>query len=349
MPVLHHGILSAFSRTLFEAAGAPADVAESVAGLLIGADLRGLDSHGVMRTGRYIGRIRDGTLQPAARPTVARRSGANAVVDGGWGFGQMSAQFGTQLAIEICREHGQAGVALGRTHHIGRLGAYAETLASAGLAGLVMAAGGERGGSVAVYGSRQRALGTNPLAFALPAPPPHPPLVMDFATSAVPEGRIAVARANGASLPPGCLVDKSGQSSSNPGDFYDGGALLPFGAHKGSALMLMIEILATTLAGSAPIALPEYRMGNPAFVLAWSIEGFTALADYHRLVGELLEHIKRSEPAAGFSEVLLPGEIEARRLHERELHGVPVTDGVWSELTALAGTLGVTPPVPRSP
>src|SRR5690606_8092928 len=121
------------------------------------------ESHGVMRSTRYVARVRDGTLQPAARPGVLYRRHANAVVDGRWGFGQLSAQLGVDLAISIGREHGQAGVALQHTHHIGRLGAYAETIAAAGLIGVVLSGGGVGGGSVAPYGSRERLLGTNPI------------------------------------------------------------------------------------------------------------------------------------------------------------------------------------------
>lgn len=346
MPLFRSADLADLSRSLFVLAGAPPDLATLVAESLVAADLRGLESHGVMRTARYLGRIRDGTMQPRARPVVARREGASATVDGGWGFGQVATRYGTGLAVELCREHGQAGVAITQAHHVGRLGEYAELLAASGLVGLVMAAGGERGGSVALHGARQRLLGTNPIALAVPTPPPYPPLAMDFATSAVPEGRVMVARSTGTALPPGSLVDRDGRPTTDPDDFYAGGALLPFGAHKGSALMLMVEILATTLAGSAPISSPEYRMGNPTFILAWSVDRFTALGEYHRLVGELLDRAKHSAPAAGCNEVLLPGEIETRRLQERSANGVPLSDAVWRELASLAEASGVKVPAP---
>ena len=156
MPTFSAPVLERFARDLFLASGTPADLATIVARSLVAADLRGHESHGVMRAMRYIGRIRDGTLKPTAQPGVSRRAAANAVVDGGWGFGQVAAHFSVQLAAEICREHGQAGVAISNTHHIGRLGEYAEALAHAGLASIIMTGGGNRGGSVAAYGSRQR-------------------------------------------------------------------------------------------------------------------------------------------------------------------------------------------------
>jgi LDH2 family malate/lactate/ureidoglycolate dehydrogenase len=341
MPIFPARDLESFCARLFVAAGAPPDIADMVADLLIGADLRGLESHGVMRSTRYVARVRDGSLNPAARPSVLRRHAANAIVDGGWGFGHVSARFGVDLAIALCAEHGQAGVALRHTHHIGRLGAYVETLARAGLVGMVLTGGGVRGGSVAPYGSRDRLLGTNPIAIAVPTPDGQPSLVLDFATSALAEGTVAVAQANQQSIPTGAVIDTAGRATTRAGAFYEGGALLPFGGHKGSALMLMIEIIATTLADSAPIALPEYQQGNPTLILAWSVEAFIPHAVFTAHVGALVERIRHSQPADGFSEVLVPGEIEARSMAKRLREGIPLSDGTWRELAALAQSLGV--------
>src|SRR6185503_14766741 len=168
MPIFPARDLKTFCARLFVAAGAPPDIADLVADLLIGADLRGLESHGVMRSTRYVARVRDGSLNPTARPSMLQCHAANAIVDGGWGFGQASARFGVDLAISMCAEHGQAGVALRHTHHIGRLGAYVEALAAAGLVAVVLTGGGNRGGSEAPYGSRERLFGTSPIAIAVP-------------------------------------------------------------------------------------------------------------------------------------------------------------------------------------
>ncbi len=346
MPTFPFAELEAFVASLFAAAGGPADLAQAVAASLVRADLCGHESHGVMRAGRYIERIMDGTLRAEARPTVRQRRGANAVVDGHWGFGQIAAQFGTQLAIELCREYGQAGVSLYQTSHIGRLGDYAETLAGAGLVGLLMAGGGRPGGSVAPYGSRERLLGTNPLAMAVPTPPGVPCLVLDFATSAIPEGQVAVALANQRPVRAGSLIDEQGRPTTDAQAFYAGGALLPFGGHKGSALAFFIEILATTLASSAPAASSEYRPGNPTLLIAWSVENFVSRETYDRLVGELLQRTHASAPAEGHADVLLPGEIEARTAAERRRNGVPISAGGWAELSALGTKLGVAALIP---
>jgi LDH2 family malate/lactate/ureidoglycolate dehydrogenase len=344
MPTLPASALESFASARFVAAGTPADLANVVSHSLVAADLCGHESHGVMRVGRYLERVRNHTLKPAARPVVAKRQNANATVDGGSGFGQVAARFAIQLAIEICHDHGQSGVAIANAHHIGRLGDYAETLAAAGFAGLIMTGGGNRGGSVAPHGGRERIFGTNPIAMAVPTPASHQPLVLDFATSAIPEGRLAVARANHSPVSPGCIVDCNGRPSTNPQDFYAGGALLPFGGHKGSALMLMIEILATTLAGSAPIALPAYDHGNPTLILAWSVDSFVAREIFDAHVGALITRIHTSSAADGVEEVLLPGEIEARTRAKRQREGVPVSAGVWHELSNLGAELGVAVP-----
>ena len=347
MPTFSAPVLERFAHDLFVASGTPADLAAIVARSLVAADLRGHESHGVMRATRYIGRIRDGTLQPAARPTISRRIAANAVVDGGWGFGQVAAHFSVQLAAELCREHGQAGVAISNAHHIGRLGEYAEALANAGLATIILTGGGTRGGSVAPFGGRQRLFGTNPIAMAVPTPSNLPPVVVDFASSAIPEGKIAVAQANQSPLPPGCVIDCNGRATTRPADFYAGGALLPFGGHKGSALVLMIELLSTILAGSSPIALESYSMGNPTLLLAWSVEGFVSRETFAARVAELLDAVRNSPPAPGFSEVLTPGELEHRTSLERECSGIPLSDGTWRELQAVAASLHVSEPPPH--
>jgi uncharacterized oxidoreductase len=182
------------------------------------------------------------------------------------------------------------------------------------------------------------------MALAVPTPAPHPPLVLDFATSAIPEGKLAVLRANGGKAPPASLIDRDGHDSTEPADFYAGGALLPFGGHKGSALLFMIEILATTLAGAAPIALPDYVQGNPTFILAWSIDAFVAREVFDAHVTALLSQVRNSPPAAGVDAVLVPGELEARTRARRERDGVPLSEGVWSELSLQAARLGVANP-----
>lgn len=328
--------LLVLTQHIYELAGAPPDIAQHVAGSLVKTNLLGHDSHGVIRTGAYVAKIRDGSLKPAARPVIARRSGATAVIDCGWGFGQIGAQFGAEAAAEIAREHGMASVALSDVNHIGRLGEYAQMLAERGLIGIVMTAGSMFGGSVAPYAARERVFGTNPIAWAVPVPNGRMPLVLDFATSVVAEGKLQVARSKGVSVPLDWIYNQHGQPSDNPHDFYNGGMLRTFGSYKGSGLALMIEIVATLLSGFAPVSTSEFRHGNPTVIMAMEITRFTTMERFERLLEELLVRFKSLQPAEGFEGVLLPGEPEMRTYEQRIREGIPIPESVWAELNALA-------------
>lgn len=335
--------LRRFAADIFVAHGASAADALTVAETLVKASLHGHDSHGILRIGRYVEKIHRGTLHPAAQPVVCHRRGGVAVVDGGLGFGQVAARFGAELALELARTHGVAAVSLSRTTHIGRLGDYAEQIAAAGFIALVFASGADPGGSVAPHGGRERVLGTNPLAWGLPVPPDRAPLVADFSTSAIPEGKVAMARARGERLPAGAVLDCDGRPSTDPADYYAGGALLPFGGHKGYSLGLLVELMASLLAGSVPSSSPEYQRGNPTLLIALEVAAFRPLEEYLRHTDELLRRIEASAPAAGFDRVLVPNalEVEAERRHRRD--GIPVPDSLWTELSALAARAGVAP------
>lgn len=332
--------LQRFTAAVFAANGAGAATAETVAAALVRASLLGHDSHGVLRIARYVEKIRAGTLNPAGLPSIAREQGAVAVVDGGLGFGQVAAAFGTEVVLRLARTHGIGAVSLSRTNHLGRLGDYAERIAGAGCIGLVLASGAGPGGSVAPFGGRERIFGTNPLAWAVPVGRDRGPVVADFATSAIPEGRVALALARGEPLPEGALIDRSGQASQRPDDYYGGGALLPFGGHKGSSLVLLIELMATLLARSVPASSPEYRPGNPALLIAIELGAFLPPDEYHRHAEALLRRVETSLPAEGQDRVRLPNALELETAAVRKTAGIPVPDALWSELEELGRSVG---------
>lgn len=333
--------LQRFATGVFTAHGASAFDAGTVASALVKASLLGHDSHGILRVARYVEKIRKGTLFPAAQPCVARQRGATAVVDGALGFGQVTAAFGTELVLKLAREHGIAAVSLARSNHLGRLGDYAERIAGEGFIALVMAAGAGPGGSVTAHGGRHRIFGTNPIAWGLPVPQGRGPLVADFSTSAIPEGKVGMAQASGSPLPAGAVVDKEGRSTTDPAAFYDDGALLPFGGHKGYSLVLLVEVMANLLAGNAPVSSSEYRPGNPAVLIAIEVAAFIEPAEYLRHTGELLARIESSAPAAGFERVLVPNTVELETAARCTREGIAVPDAIWDELEALAREAGV--------
>lgn len=341
MTHIDHEPLVTWSAALLAAVGAPADVAQTVSTSLVEANLRGHDSHGVRRLPLYIGRIRSGHFDPAARPTVRRRGGSSAQVDGGGGFGQLGAQLCCRIVAELAAEQGLATVALINTQHIGRLGEYAEYLAERDLLTLVLTTGGS---GVAPFGGRGKVFGTNPMAWGIPAGPATPPIVSDFSTSAVAEGKVAVTLAKGEQLPPGSILDAHGNPSTNPQDFYEGGVLLPFGGHKGYALSLMTQIAAGMLTGNVESPHENPTRGNPTLFTVWSTDLFADRSVYHQQVQALCAKVKATEPVAGVDEVMLPGEPERRSLAVRHANGIPLPDSLWREMLELSRELEVAVP-----
>jgi uncharacterized oxidoreductase len=327
--------LQRFATGVFVAHGATAGDASTVAGALVKASLLGHDSHGILRIGRYVDKILQRTLHPAARPRVNHGRGAVAVIDGGYGFGHITAHYGADFALQLAHTHGVAAVALHHTNHIGRLGDYAEKIVAGGCIALIFASGAGPGGSVAAFGGRERIFGTNPLAWGLPVPAGRGPLIADFSTAAVPEGKIGMAKSRGDSLPPGAIFDPAGRPSTDPDDYYAGGAILPFGGHKGYSLVLLIEVMASLLANSVPSSSAEYQVGNPTVMIALEVDTFLPMPEYLRHTEALLQRIESSAPAEGFERVLLPNAIELETFDRRQREGIPVPDGLWAELESL--------------
>ncbi|MEM7031245.1 MAG: Ldh family oxidoreductase [Chloroflexota bacterium] len=347
MPNIQANDLVGLSQAIFEGIGTPSETAQIVAESLVKSNLLGHDSHGVQLVPMYIRRIQQDAIDPLAEPTTARQTAAVSIVDGNWGYGQIVARYGTEVAIQAARQFGIGCVALTQSNHIGRLGEYAQMIAEAGLVGMLVTGLSRSTGIVAPYGGRDRLFGTNPMAWGMPVDDSRPPLIVDFATSGVAYGKVNVAASKGVPLPPGLLLDKDGQPTTDPADVdlskQDTGALLPFGAHKGSGLMLTIELLTRSLAGFSEIndnSNPA-QIGNPTLITAYNIEAFLSQADFQVYVETFLQRVKDNRPAPGFDEVLLPGEPEARTEVERLRDGVPIPETTWSTLLELAESLGV--------
>ena len=338
MPTVSVEALRHMARHILEAAGTPPDLAETVGASLVEANMVGHDSHGVIRLKVYVRLIREGRVKPDVRPRVETRHQASAHVDGAWGWGHAAASLATQTVIELAREFGVGTVTIKHCNHIGRLGQYVEIMARAGMVGMAWS---NCPVAVAPYGGRQALMGTNPFAMAAPRGVDAQPLLLDFATSGVAEGKLQVARAKGEQVRPGLILDREGHPSCDPADFYSGGALLPFGEHKGYAMSLFVELLGGALSGTAPSALPEYEGGNGTLLLAIDTAAFVPITQFSRQVEALCTLIKASPTAEGFSEVLLPGEPEAMARRHRLEEGIPLPEQTWDELQALARELNV--------
>jgi LDH2 family malate/lactate/ureidoglycolate dehydrogenase len=330
-------VLLASARSILTAIGTPDPAAAAVAGSLVESDLVGHSSHGVRRLVPYVASVEAGTTLPAARPEVRSTSGATAIVDGYKTFGQLAARLAADEAAKLASVHRLGMVAIQRCNHVGRLGEYVAYLADRGLVGMAL---GNADPSVAPYGGRERRLGTNPLAWAIPRADGRPPVVVDWATAAMAEGKLAVALARGETVPEGVVVDRHGLPSVDPAAFYDGGALLPFGGHKGYGLSVLIEIVGGLLTGAGIGSLPGYDGLFGTVLLAVDIEAFVPLDRFRTQTEDFCLALRDTPPAEGTDQVLVPGEPEARTRAERLAHGVPVPATVRAELRALAARVG---------
>ena len=353
--------LREFVAAVARGMGADADVAAELGRHLVGSNLAGHDSHGVIRIAQYVGDADQGLLVPSARPSLARETPVAALVDAHRGFGQHSTMFALEWAMARARQHGLAMVAVRHSTHIGRLGEYVERAAAGGLIGLVtVGAVGAGVGGVVPFGGRARFLGTNPWALSVPGRARR--LVFDAATSTVAEGKVRVARAAGKPLAPDAILDRDGRPTRDAADFYDGGALLPLGGalagHKGYGLGLASALLgalgmigddAPTLVGAAPPEGADAR-GRVAGVFLQAIDPacFGDPAAYRQLGDEALAAAKRERPAAGVSEVLVPGEPEDRARETRSREGIPLAAATWADLGKVAARFGVALPPSRS-
>jgi LDH2 family malate/lactate/ureidoglycolate dehydrogenase len=337
MPTFAADRLIRIGSDLFAAAGTPRDVADLVATSLVDSNLAGHDSHGVVRIPQYLGQIQSGDVLPAERPQI-RRDGPTAIqVDGRWGFGQLSARFATELAVERAKQSQMAAVAIGRCNHVGRLGEWSELAAASGLLCLVTSCYGSGPYAAAPFGGAARALSTNPLSFAAPTGDGDRALV-DFATTVVAEGKIRVARAKGTQLPPGAILDSQGRPSTNPEDYYAGGVLLPFAGHKGYGLAVMVELISVALGGADGL---DSKRAAGTVILCIDPGAFRPADEYLETATRFKQRLLGVPPAQGFDRVLMPGDPEQNMRRERREQGIPVPDATWEAIGAAARERGV--------
>ncbi len=339
MPILQAEPLRRSAANLIGALGAPDDVAERVARLLVKADLWGVHSHGVRAITMYAGFVKSGAIKPAARPRIARETVASAAIDGGHAFGQIVASYAMEHAIAKARAVGVGFVTAFHCNHVGSLADYPLMAAEVGLVGFMAANAAE---VVAPYGGIRAILGTNPLSFAFPTGGAHP-IVLDMATSAITWGALAAAHRRGETVAPGLILDAEGQSTTDPARYFaePGGAILPMAAHKGYGLALAVDILAGALSGTGTGGAIGWEPQGVA-LMALDPAAFGDPARFRAEVDGLVARIKAIPKAAGVAEILVPGEREVRLAAERERSGVPIDDEVWKDLGALARELGTT-------
>ena len=337
------GALRDFAARVFVACDVGADDAALWADLLVWANLRGVDSHGVLRIPRYIQTLANGNINARPNITLDRRAGAIAVIDCDNAPGPVGMSHAMEEAIERAREVHIGWCIARNVTHSGAIGYYGQIAAKAGMAGMVMIASRPM---MAYHGSRVAALSTNPLAIAVPGGD-HPPLSLDMASSAVSMGKVLEARDAGEAIPDGWALDASGHMTNDPGE---AAILMPLGGAKGSGLSLMMECLVSIM-GANPLIEEILRPGGDptgfrqnGLAIAIDIAAFIGLDEYGKQVDDLAAALKVLPKADGVDEIYAPGERGDAVLAEREQHGIPIPKGTWDRLADAVGPLGVAMP-----
>ena len=353
MPTIPTGKLREFVADIFVASGCSRDEAMRIATSLVGANLTGHDSHGVVRVPRYVQWKEDGDFLPDQTVAILSETPVLAVVDGKYGFGQTVAPQAVDIGISKCKAMGLSLVALRNAAHVGRVGEWAERAAAQGLVSMhyVNAASSLL---VAPFGGVDRRFSTAPYSVGIPRPG-QDPLILDFATSIVAEGKVLVASQGGKPLPADALIDTTGKISSDPHVLYGDytptgprdykagpGAIRAFGDHKGSGLAFMCEVLGGSLTGTGAADPKRAKWANGMLSIyidpaRLAVEDFFP-ADVQRYVA----FVKSSRPATPGKPVLVPGEPEISMRAERTAKGVPLADDTWAGIVNTARRLGVT-------
>lgn len=345
MPTIQHQPLREFGYRMFEAAGVPADQAKVATDHLVESNLMGHDSHGVLHMAGYIRGLQSGAIQPVGKQEIIRETPVSAVIDANKSFGIVLAYEAMRMAVERAKSHTLGAVAVHRSSHIGRLGAFPPLAAAEDCIGVIMLNGGGR--FVAPFGGTERKLPPNPIAVSVPTLN-GPAMMLDITTSMVAGGKVLVAASKGESLPTDWMVDLAGNPVTDPNQFRSNDvAMLPLGGalgYKGYGLAMMIDAIAGGLSWAGCSSEEPTRGGSGYLALAIKIESFIDVADYKQEVQRLIDWVKSSPTMPGVQQIYLPGEIEQERMRKHEAAGITVPEQIWQELEKTAQELGVSLP-----
>lgn len=320
--------------------------AETVAANLLFANLRGLDTHGVMRLPTYLKRLELGLAAKDARPEIVQEEDTFAVIDGHNGLGPIAGKRAMEIAIEKAKEHTIGLSFVRNSQHYGSCAFYTMMAQEQNMVGFSTS---NTAPLMAPTGGKKRLIGNNPISFAAPTPEGMT-FVLDIALSNVAGGKIMLAEKNGQSIPLGWALDREGRPTTDArAGFSDGGLLLPVGAHKGYGMVVMLDILCGLLSqgvtSSRVLGTTDFKsrgnMGTCFMMAAINVENMMPVADFKARMGEMIREIRDCPKAEGVEEILLPGEIEARATAERSANGIPITLPILRELEELGRNAGI--------
>jgi uncharacterized oxidoreductase len=347
MPILDAKTLTDFTTAIFERSATPPAVARQVAESLVEGNLKGHDSHGVIRIIEYVDWVARGWVNPQGCLTVVREQPCLLLLDGDFGFGQVIGREAIELGIAKAKKEGACILSLKRSGHLGRVGEFMELAAEAGLVCFSFTNTHGGGVLVAPHGGCERRLSANPLGGGAPMPDGSA-LVMDMSTCTIAEGKIKVALSKGESLPPRLIVNGHGEPSTSPEEYYGQppGALLPMAGHKGFALSLFCEVMAGALTGAGCSKPAVERVANGFMAFLLDPAAFCGREFFETEIGQLARWVKSSRLTQGFDEIQLPGEPEARFQVARARDGVMVDETTWEKICDLARARQVSIPEP---
>jgi len=336
----------AFTKEAFRACGLPEADADIVAKTVIEADLTGSDAHGIFRLAQYVRWLREGRINPRPGIKTITSGPATALVDGDNGMGHLVMSHAANVAVELACASGVAWVGARRSNHAGAAGVYAAIPLQHGMIGIYGAASSAN--HMAPWGGAEPLIGTNPIAFAIPAGA-EAPVVLDIATSVSSFGYIREHALQGNPIPEGWVIDRAGKPITDASRATEG-TLLPIGGYKGSGLALIIGLLAGVLNGAAfgrdvrdfgTDARSEANTGQ--FVIALDVARFLPLAAFTAEVDRHLRELRASARLPGFDAIRIPGEARRRRREERSRAGVALTPALLTQLGELAANLELKP------
>ena len=346
MPTISPEDLQGFIESIYQAVGVTPGEAALVARHMVGANLAGHDSHGAILLPSYVDRIEAGEVVPGGAIETLDETPTSARIDGHWGFGQVVSERSMEIAIGKARANMVAAVTVFHQNHVGRVADYPLMAARADLIGFMFCDSGRGPKQVVPFGGREPRLGTNPLCVALPSNL-EAPVYLDMATSAAAANKLRVYASRHQPLPPGWIVDREGQPSTDPTDYFQGGALLPFGGaqgYKGYGLSFMVEVFAGILTGLGHGVDPAGRYNDGVLMLVVNPAAFRPIDLFRAEVTAFARDIQETPPVAGVERVLYPGELEWRTEQARRRDGIPIEDQTWAALEHLARGRGVAPP-----
>ena len=331
-----------FAAAVYAGTGMPAADARLVADTLVQADLWGHQSHGVLRLGWYLDRVRNKVMNPVTKPEFAVDAGAVAVIDGHDGVGHVLTALATREAVKRARAHGIGVVGVRMSNHFGTCMYYTLMGAREGCVMLLTTNGGP---AMAPWGGRQKIIGTNPWSVAAPAGS-RAPFVVDMAATGVARGKIYLARNKGLPIPLGWAINSAGEPTTDPQEAIDG-IILPMAEHKGYAIASMVDMLSGVLTGSGFLSNVHspYKTAEKSncghLMIAMNIAAFQPLAQFNARMEQFIAEIKAVPTAKGYDEVFYPGEIEANNDARNRKNGILFPDDTLADLRRIARETGL--------